>query len=229
MLVDWYQITSDALTSFWQSFLNFIPNFLVAVIVFIIGWLIALLIGKIITQILLRLKFNRLFEKADWREALEKAEIKVDPSEFIGAIFKWILVIVVLLISVQILLGLKVNPFEGLLDRLIAWIPNLIIAIVIFVVTVIVADLLDKIITASVKKIGVSYVGFLGALVRWAIYIFAALAILSQLGVVPALINTIVISFFGTMALAFGLAFGLGGKDAAARLIEDLRKKISEK
>jgi len=228
-MVNWYIITSDALSGFWASFINFIPNLLIAIIAFIIGWIIATIIGKIISQILLRLQFNRLFEKASWREALEKAEIKVNPAEFIGAIFKWILVIMVLLVSVQILLGLEVNPFQMLLEKFIAWIPNFIIAIVIFVVAVIVADLLDKIVVASVKRIGIEYVGVLGLIIRWAIYILAGLAILVQLGVAATLINTLIISFFGTFALAFGLAFGLGGKDAAAKLIEDLRRKISEK
>jgi len=226
MLVNWYEITSKALSNFWAYFINFIPNFIVAVIVFLIGWIIAAIIGKIVSQILLRLQFNRLFEKANWREALEKAEIKVNPAEFIGAIFKWILVIIFLLISVEIL-GL--TQFQVLFNNLIGWIPNLLVAIVIFVVAVIVADLLDKIVVASVKRIGIEYVGILGLIIRWAIYIFAGLAILVQLGVAATLINTLIISFFGTFALAFGLAFGLGGKDTAAKLIEDLRRKIAEK
>lgn len=229
MLVNWYDIISRAVSNFWTSLINFIPNLIVAIIAFIIGWIIAVIIGKIISQILIRLQFNRLFEKASWREALEKAEIKVNPAEFIGAIFKWLIVIVVLLISVQILLGLEVNPFQTLLDKFIVWIPNFIVAIVIFVVAVIVADLLDKVVVASVKRIGVEYVGILGLTIRWVIYILAGLAILVQLGVANTLINTLIISFFGTIALAFGLAFGLGGKDAAAKLIEDMRKKISEK
>jgi len=229
-MVNWYEITSEALSGFWASFINFIPNLIIAIIVFLIGWLVAAIIGKIISQILIRLQFNRLFEKASWREALEKAEIKVNPAEFIGAIFKWIIVIMVLLVSVQILLGIEeVNPFRTLLDGFIAWIPDFIIAIVIFIVAVIVADLLDKVVVVSVKRIGVEYVGILGLIIRWAIYILAGIAILGQLGVATTLINTLVISFFGTFALAFGLAFGLGGKDAAAKLIEDVRKKISEK
>ena len=226
MLANWYEITQNALTHFWETFLNFIPNLILAIIIFIIGWIIAAIIGKIISQILLRLQFNRLFEKASWREALEKAEIKLNPAEFIGAIFKWVLVIIVLLIAVEIL-GL--NQFAVTLNKLIEWIPNLIVAIVIFVVAIIVADILDKLIIAGVKRIGVEYVGILGLIVRWAIYIFAALAILVQLGVATTLINTLIMSFFGMLALAFGLAFGLGGKDAAAKIIEDIRRKIYEK
>ena len=226
MIQDWYIITNETLLNLWQGFLNFIPSLLAAIVVLIIGWLIAEAIGKLITRILRTLKLNQIFEKANWREALEAAEIKVNISEFIGAICKWILFIVFLSISVEIL-GLV--QFATLLGELIDWLPNLIIAVAIFVVAVIIADLLDRIIRAGVKRMGVKYAGFLGALVRWAIYIFAGLAILLQLGVARAIIETVIMGFVGMIALALGLAFGLGGKEAAARLIEDLKEKISEK
>jgi len=226
MIQDWYIITNETLLNLWQGFLNFIPSLLAAIVVLIIGWLIAEAIGKLITRILKTLKLNQIFEKANWREALEAAEIKVNISEFIGAICKWILFIVFLSISVEIL-GLV--QFATLLGELIDWLPNLIIAVAIFVVAVIIADLLDRIIRAGVKRMGVKYAGFLGALVRWAIYIFAGLAILLQLGVARAIIETVIMGFVGMIALALGLAFGLGGKEAAARLIEDLKEKISEK
>jgi hypothetical protein len=224
---NWYDITRNAFGNFWTSFLSFIPNLIIAIIIFIIGWIIAAVIGKIVSQILSRLNFNRLFEKASWREALEKAEIKVNPAEFIGAICKWVLVIVVLLITVEIL-GL--TQFAVLLNNLIAWIPNLIVAIVIFIVAVIVADLLDKIIIASTKRIGVEYVGLLGMIIRSAIYIFAGIAILMQLKIeVATWIADLLKILFGGVVIALAIAFGLGGKDAAAKVIEDFRRKITEK
>ena len=225
MLVDWYSVTIQALQNAWQGFLNFIPNLIGAIVIFVIGWFISIGIGKLIAEILTRLRFNKIFESTGWDEALEKAELRVNPSEFIGAIFKWILVIVFLLIAVEIL---GFTQFAVLLNKLIGWLPNLVVAVLILVVAVIVADILEKIIRASVQKIGVKYVGVLGGIIRWAIYIFAGLATLVQLGVAQALINTLITAFFGMIALALGLAFGLGGKDVAAKVIEDLRKKISE-
>ena len=226
MIQDWTTITIEALQKTWQGFLNFIPNLLIAIIVFIIGYFFALGIGKLIAGTLIRLKFNKIFERIGWREALEKAELKVNPSEFVGAIFKWILVIVFLLAVVEILGFVQ---FAVVLNKLIGWIPNLIVAVAIFVVAVIVADILDKIIRASVQKIGVKYVGALGGMVRWAIYIFAGLAILAQLKIEVAnwIADLLRIAFAGVV-IAGAIAFGLGGKDAAAKIIEDLRKKISE-
>ena len=226
MVLDWGTVTLQALQSAWQGFLNFIPVLLGAIIVFVIGWFIALGVGKLIAEILARLKFNKLFEKTGWKGALEKAELKVNPSEFIGAICKWILVIVFLLAAVEILGFVQ---FANFLRSVIGWLPNLVVAIAIFVVAIILADILEKIVRAGVKKLELGYAEFLGAAVRWAIYIFAGLAILLQLGVTPTIINTLVIGFVGMIALALGLAFGLGGKEAAAKLIEKIGEKISER
>lgn len=226
MVGDWSIITVQALQSAWQLFLVFIPKLLGAFIVFVVGWFIAIGLGKLVAGILVRLKFNQIFERTGWKEALEKAELKVNPSEFIGAIFKWILVIVFLSAAVDVL---ELTQFAVLLNRLIGWLPNLIVAIAIFIVVIVIADIIEKIVKASVKKIGVDYVEFFGVVSRWGIYIFAGLMILAQLGVAPAIVNAIVFGFVGMLALAFGLAFGLGGKDAAAKLIEELKEKISEK
>ena len=226
MVLDWGTVTLQALQSAWQGFLNFIPVLIGAIIVFVIGWFIALGVGKLIAEILARLKFNKLFEKTGWKGALEKAELKVNPSEFIGAICKWILVIVFLLAAVEILGFVQ---FANFLRSVISWLPNLVVAIAIFVVAIILADILEKIVRAGIKKLELSYAEFLGATVRWAIYIFAGLAILLQLGITPTIINTLVIGFVGMIALALGLAFGLGGKEAAAKLIEKIGEKISER
>ena len=86
MFIDWYEITFGALLNLWQGFINFVPKLIGAVVIFIIGWLISVGIGRLVAEILRKLKFNRLFEKGGIRTALEKAEIKVDPSGFIGAI-----------------------------------------------------------------------------------------------------------------------------------------------
>lgn len=204
----------------------FLPKLAIGLIVFGIGWIIASAIGKITANILKKINFDSLFTKSGWKSALESAEIKVHPSEFMGAILKWILVIVFLQIFVEIL-GLA--AFAVFLTRVLEWLPNVIVAAAIFVVSIIVADILEKVIKASVRKLEVKYSNLLGVIVRGAIYTFAIMAILLQLGVAQTIISTLITGFVGMFALAFGLAFGLGGKDAAADAIRNLRDKISDK
>lgn len=225
MVQNWTEITIFALQNLWQRFLDFLPNLLGAIVVFGIGWFFAHWIGKLVSTILSRLKFNKFFERTGWKEALEKAEITLNPAEFVGGICKWILVIVFLSVAVEIL---GFFQFAEFLNKVVSWLPNLVVAVAIFVVAVILADILEKVAKAWVRKMGLKGADFLGEIVKGAIYIFATLSILLQLGVTPTLINTLIIGFVGMIALAFGLAFGLGGKETAAKLIEELRRKISE-
>src|SRR5579863_5996808 len=88
---------------FLQNLVGFIANLVLAIVVFVIGYLISVAIGRIIAEILKSVRFNKLFEKEGWKKALERANVHVNPSEFIGAIFKWVFVIVSLLIAVDIL------------------------------------------------------------------------------------------------------------------------------
>lgn len=216
----------QTLQNLFQKFLlEFLPKLIVAIVAFVIGWFLAILVGKLVSEVLARLKLNQLFERTGWKDAFEKADIKVNPSEFIGAIFKWILVIVALQVAVEIL-GLP--QFASLLNRFISWIPNLIVAIAILIVAIILADIFQKIIKASVQKMGVKYVGILGWIVRWGIYILAIFAILLQLNIATQIVNALIFGFVGTLTLALGLSFGLGGKEAAAKVIEEIRKKLSE-
>lgn len=205
--------------------MDFLPKLVVGLIVFIIGWLIASGTGRILARILKKLNFDTVFSHSGWKSALEQAEIKVHPSEFVGAIVKWVLVIVFLQIFVEIL-GLA--AFAGFLAKVLDWLPNVIVAAAIFVVSIIVADILEKIIKASVLRLEIRYSNILGGVVRGAIYVFAILAILLQLGVAESILNTMIMGFVGMFSLAFGLAFGLGGRDAARDAINSLRDKLKD-
>ncbi|PIZ45088.1 hypothetical protein COY31_01080 [Candidatus Wolfebacteria bacterium CG_4_10_14_0_2_um_filter_39_18] len=223
MVLDWYSVTFEALQGLWQGFVIFIPKLVGAIIIFIIGWFIAIAVGKLISEILKRIKFNQIFERGVWKEALEKAEFKIDASGFIGAICKWILVIVFLLVAVEIL-GLV--QFADFLVKVLAYLPNVVVAALIFVVAVIIADILEKVVRALVEGVRVGYGQVVGAIVRWSIWIFAILAILIQLKITPALLQTLFIGFVALIAIAGGIAFGLGGKEAAAELLQDFKKKL---
>lgn len=225
-MADWLTITMNVFYLAWQRIAEFLPNFLAAIVVFLVGWFIAVWVKKLIVKILSTLKVDKIFERSGWEEALEKADIKVSISNFCGEIVKWILVIVFLMASVEIV-GLR--QFSEFLERILAWLPNLIAAIIIFIVAVIAADILGKVVKASAKKIGSGYVGIVESIVKVSIYVFAIFAILLQLGIARELVNAIIYGVIFALSLGFGLAFGLGGKDTVAKFVEDLRKKIEEK
>ena len=225
ILQEWSTVTVEKLQDLWGGFLNFIPKLVGALIVFVVGWLIAVWVGKIISELLRRAKFDKIFEKTKWDEALDKADVKMDMSGFIGALVKWILAIVFLSAAVEIL-GLA--QFAIFLGAIVSWLPNVVVAAAIFVVAVIVADFAEKVIKAIVGKMNVKYVNLVGAVVRWAIWVFAGLIILSQLGVGAEIMQILISGFVGLIVVSAALAFGLGGKDLAREILEDMRMKMKE-
>ena len=223
MVQDWFSITVEALQDLWYGFIAFLPQLIGAIIVFVVGWFISVWIGKLVAEVLKRIRFDRIFEQSKWEHALQRAEFKTKMSDFIGGIIKWILVIVFLLATVEVL-GL--NQFASFLKSVVAWLPNLVVATAIFVVAVILADFSEKLVKAIVGKMDVSHTKFAGSIVKWAIWIFAILAILSQLGVAANIISTLIQGFVALLVISSGLAFGLGGKDVAREILEGFRSKI---
>ena len=214
------------LQNFWQWLLVFVPSLVGALVVFLIGWAVASIVAKIISEILVRIGFNKIFDKTGWNEAFAKAELKINPAEFIGGIVKLTLIIVFLMPAVEIL---HLSEFAIFLKGVIAYLPNVFVAAFILAVAVMIADVVEKIVVASVEKAKVGYSGFAGAIVRWAIWVFAILAILNQLGIAKFLVETLFTGLVGVLVLSFGLAFGLGGKDVAAELLQDLKRKLGKK
>lgn len=214
---------------FLQELIAFIANLVLAIIVFIVGYLVSVGIGKLITEILKSVRFNKLFEKEGWRRALQRANVELNPSEFIGAIFKWVFVVVSLLIAVDIL---RLTAFAGFLTAVLNYVPNVIVAVLVFVVAIVISDIVEKVVRATVERLKVGY-GFLAAsIVKWAIWIFTIFLILDQLLpsslLVKTLYTAIVYGIVGALALGVGLAIGLGGKETAGKIISDLHKKIEE-
>jgi len=225
MVFDWYSVTFQALQNLWQGFLNFIPTLIGAILVFIVGWFIAIAIGKLVAEILKRIKFDRLFEKGAWKATLEKAELKISASEFIGAIFKWVLIIVFLQVAVGILGWMQ---FAVLLGKVIGYLPNVIVAALIFVVAVVAADIVEKVVVAAAEGAKFAYTHLAGAIVKWSIWIFAILAILRQLIIVPELVEVLFKALVYGIVAMLVISFGLGGKEVATEILQNLKKKLTE-
>jgi len=219
----WAETTIIALQSLLQGFLAFTPQLLGSIVVFTIGWFIAIGVGRLIAEVLNRLKFDKLFDKAGWTEALERADLKVSVSAFLGGIIKWILVVVFLLASVEIL-GLV--QFAIFVKSVLAYLPNVVIAALIFAVTVILVDIVEKVVRTAVEGIKIGYGQAVSLMVKWSMWTFAILSMLYQLGIARPFMQTLFQGIVYTMVIAVGLSFGLGGKEVAGDLLRDLRDKL---
>lgn len=219
-------ILLSSLNTLWLSFVGFLPTLLAALIVFIIGWLIAIALGKLTNRVIRIIKLDVLLTRMGFRKALGKARLKLDSGRFFEEIVKWFFIIVFLMTAADILGLYQVTEF---LKSILYYIPNIVVAVVILLAAVVVANFLQKLVRASVEAAGLQAAGFLGGVTRWAVLIFGFIAALLQLGIAVTLIQTFVIGLVAMLALAGGLAFGLGGKDQAARFLEKLKREIEEK
>jgi hypothetical protein len=214
------------INTFWQGIEQFGPliQFLIAVLVVLIGWLVAGGIGQLVVTLLNKVKLNQALKRMGWEEALAKAEIRLNASNFFGEIIKWCFVIIFLMIACEVV-GL--TQFSEFLAKVVAYLPNIIIAALIFIVAVFLADFSYRIVIVSAERAKISYSRLLGSGIRWAIWIFAILAILLQLGITPDIIKALIYGMLAMITLATGLAFGLGGKDLAAEILKEFKEKIS--
>lgn len=203
----------------------FIPKFIVALVIFIVGWVIAVALGKLVAQILRAFKVDRALQAIGTEDVLSKGGFKLDTGAFIGALVRWFFIIVFLVAAVDVLGLTQVNAF--LRDVVLVYLPNVIVAALILVAAAFIAETMRRIVVGSAKAAGVPSSEFMGGVVKWAIWIFAILAALYQLGIAGVFAQTIFTGFVSMLAIAGGLAFGLGGKSAAERSIERLRKDIT--
>ena len=215
---------------FVQQLISFVANLILAIVVFVIGYLISVGIGKVVTEILKSIRFNKLFEKEGWTKALQMANVSVNPSEFIGAIFKWVFVIVSLLLAVDIL---QLVQFGTILTQVLNYLPNVVVASLIFVVAVIISDIVEKVIRVTVERMKVRHGYLASSIVRWSIWVFAFFLILEQLLPASVLVETlysaVVYGVVGALSLGVAIAIGMGGKEVAGDVINEMRNKIQHR
>ena len=222
----WGEVITDSLQTLWMGFIGFLPNLLGALIIFIIGWIISAALGKLVAQVINILRIDQVLERIGFKNALDRAWLKLNSGKFVGELVKWFFVIVFLMAAVDIIGLDQVTEF---LKRVLFYIPQIIVAVLILLAAVMVANFLQKLVKASVEAANLQSSNFLAVVTKWAVLVFGILAALLQLGIAPGLIQTLFMGLVGALALGAGLAFGLGGKDLAAHLLTKIKNEISGK
>ena len=214
----------DSFQTVWQGLLNLLPNVIAALVVLIIGWILAAGLGRLIRRLVELTKVDDIIDKAGLDKSLSDIGIDFSLAKLIGWLTKWF-VIIVTLIAVAEIVGLR--QITDFLETIALYIPNIIIAVVILLVGLILGTFIQKLVVKTVEASKIKAAsGLLATLAKWAIFGFALLAALNQLNIARELINTLFTGLVGMLALAGGLAFGLGGKDAAKDVISKLEKEI---
>ncbi len=222
----WSDVIRASFQDIWLGVLNFIPGFLAAVVLFLVGWLIAVLLGKLVAQVVKTIKLDVALRGAGFDKVVEKGGFELNSGNFLGALVKWFFIVVSLVASLDIL-GLK--TVTGYLSTVVlTYLPNVIVAALILLVSVVIAEAVKKLVVSAAKAGGISSAVFLGEVSKLAIWIFAFMAALSQLEILNNFIQPLFIGIIAALSLALGLSFGIGGQHAAAKFIEKTQDKMSK-
>lgn len=222
----YYDALQQAFVQLWAGVFSFILSSLGAIVIFIIGWLFALAVEQMVAQTLKVLRFKHALDKLGWSDLLARVDQKFDAARFVASLVRWFVVLVFLLAAADIL---KLSAFTDFLRDVLVYIPNIVIAALVLLVAALVSDIADRVVVGAVRAAGFGYAKFVGGVAKWSILVFAVLAALTQLGVAPQLLQTFFTGLVAMVAIAGGLAFGMGGKDFAADVLMGVKNRLSER
>jgi hypothetical protein len=216
------------MASFRDAFsmiLSAIPRILGFIIVVAIGWFVSTILARAVTGLLRAIKFDELAQRSGLADFLAKMSTGTDSAGVVAGLVKWLVRIVVLLVAFDVL-GLP--AVSDVMRQLLLWLPNLVVAIFVLFIGGIAARALGNIVRGATAESGFSNPETLANVVRTTVWAFAIVVAINQLGIATNLINTLFTGFVGALAVALGLAFGLGGRDLASRTLENWYDQAQE-
>ncbi|PJE76394.1 hypothetical protein COV05_04785 [Candidatus Uhrbacteria bacterium CG10_big_fil_rev_8_21_14_0_10_48_16] len=218
------EVLQGPLLELWETLVAYLPNLLGAIIVFLIGVVVALVLRSVVVKVILLLRVDELAKRLEITSQFERAGLRLHIGSLLGWIVKWFIIIIALIAATDILGWDQVTNY---LQQVVLFIPNVIIAVIILLTGILLANFVQNVVKTAVEAAKLSSADFLSGVAKWAILVFTLMVALVQLQIAPELIQVLFTGLVAMLALAGGLAFGLGGKDHAHRFLNRLQKDIS--
>lgn len=195
-----------------------LPKILAFVLILIIGWFLASLIAKGVALVLRNIKFNELATRAGLAGFIQKMDVKTDAAGFFASVVKWFIRLIALVVAFD---ALGLPAVSDFLRQVLLWLPNLIVALVVLVIGGLAAKALSNVVRAATQQADVGNSETLARVAGFAVWTFAIIVAVNQLGIAVTLVNTLFMAAVGAVALALGLAFGLGARETAGQIVAD--------
>jgi hypothetical protein len=211
---DWGDALVAAFGSAMASLLNAIPAILGALLILAVGWILSGIVATLVQKAVSRAGIDRRFAYHGG-EVYGEAAHHFPPSRVLAELARWGIRLIFIVAAANALNLPQVSEF---LNQVLLWLPNLFVAVVILLVAPLLGRFLRGLIETGAGSMGFGNASLLGRLAEVAVIAFAVLVAVDQLGIAADILNILVIGVIGALALAFGLAFGLGGRDVAAEL-----------
>jgi hypothetical protein len=202
--------------TFIQQMAAFLPSLIGALLILIIGWIIAKIFRALTVKLLKLIRFNVVTEKARVDKFLADGGVKRSTIEIIGSLFYWLIMLIVILTAFN---SLGLSAASALFNQVFLFIPNIIVAVLVLILGLFLANFVAQALVTYLKNIEIENAEAIGKLTNYAVIVFVISISLTQLNIGKELISNAFLIIFGALCLAMALAFGIGGKEWAAGVI----------
>ncbi|GCE04002.1 mechanosensitive ion channel family protein [Dictyobacter aurantiacus] len=224
VITNWGVAIYSSLASALAMVFAFIPKLVGFLVILLIGWIVASLLEKGLTLLLRRVGFDRLSDRIGFTRFEQQMNLRMDPATLLGKVLFWFVFLIFLVPAFN---ALELNAVSTLIGQIVGYIPNVFVAIIVLFLGMVISAVVADLVRGASASTRMANPNFLANIARYAILGFSVLIALEQLQIAPALITTLFTAVVGSIALACGLAFGLGGRDSAKRLLERSESRMS--
>jgi Mechanosensitive ion channel, conserved TM helix len=215
-VADWGQAIMTSVAAALALLLGAIPKVIGFALILIIGWFIASALAAAVAAILRTVKFNDLAQRAGLSGFVQKMGVHSDAAGLLANLVKWFVRLIVLVTAFD---ALGLPAVSQVLQQILLWLPNLVVALVVLVIAGLAANALAGLVRGATAESGLGNPELLATIARVAVWAFAIVIAVNQIGVATTIVNTLFMATIGAIAVAFGLAFGLGGRETAAEIV----------
>jgi hypothetical protein len=198
--------------------LGAIPKVIGFAVILIVGWIIASALAAAAAAILRTVKFNDLAQRAGLTGFVQNMGVRSDAAGFLAMLVKWFVRLIVLVTAFD---ALGLPAVSQVLQQILLWLPNLVVALVVLVIAGLAAKALASLVRGATAEAGLGNPDLLATIASVAVWGFAIVIAVNQIGVATTIVNTLFMATVGAVAVAFALAFGLGGRETAAQIVRD--------
>jgi len=215
---DWGEAITNSMAQALSLLLAAIPRIIGFLVIVAIGWFIATLIAKAVATLLRTIRFNDMAERSGFAGFVANTGVETDSSGFVADIAKWFIRLMTLVVGFD---ALGLPAVSDVLRQVLLWLPNLVVAIAALILGGLAANWLAGLVRGATAKADLGNPDLLASITRIATWAFAIVIAVNQIGIARDLVNALFIATVGAVALALGLAFGIGGRDTAAEVVRN--------
>ena len=224
--MDWNIVVVEPVKEMLVRVAGFLPTLIGVLVILIVGWIVAGMLKSVVVKLLKLVQLDTASEKSGLGDIFRRGGIGQTLSEMIGGLIYWLIMLLVFMTALN---ALGMTVAASLLDKVILYIPNVIAAIFILVLGIFFSSMIGTIVRTAASNAGISQAKFLGQLTQTVIMVFAIIITLEQLSISASILSLCVSIILAALGLAFALAVGLGCKDMAGKMVQDVVNKVKGK